>query len=156
MNRKPPDEREWALQEAAMRGAAGAGAAPAGGEDARALASYRAVADALRAPPAPALPPDFAARVAALAAARSAPTDTLLDRLPVERWLLPALLAVMAVAALVVAAAYGAAWWRSAAGTFGSAAPMWGVAIAACAALSLGIDRLAAAAAGPHGARPAG
>lgn len=95
-------EREWALQEEALRRERLR--APAEQEDAR-TAEYRLIARALRHPPMEALPADFAAQVAARAQAAADADDRL------ERLLQRGLLGVMAFAALVVAGMYGASWW---------------------------------------------
>ena len=91
------DEREWSLQENALR-AESDGAAP----DRDAAANrYRLVVRALREPRLEPIPRGFAAAVAARAGASAAPPDRL------EAWLQHALLGALSIAALGAVAAFG-------------------------------------------------
>ena len=119
------DEREWQAQERALR----AERLQLSGE---ADASYRRVAAALRTAPPVALPADFARRMALRVGAAT------LD-LRVERWLLLAACALLAVAVPTALALYGASGMQVAAAVFPSlsqAAPGWLLALAACVALN--------------------
>lgn len=158
MTRKPIDDREWRLQEAAMRGDARTGDGSLSDDDdlARALASYAAIDTALRDLPPPALPADFATQVAGLARIRAARADAATtEQAGVDRWLLPALLVALGLAAAVVLVLFGSTWWQASGSAFGHSAPAWAVAVGVCAGLSFGADRIAARWAGTRGARPA-
>lgn len=131
------DEREWQLQERALR--AERDGAPTGDEPA--LAEYRLVARALRAPIAEALPPGFAAQVARRALARSRREGRF------EQVLTQALLALLAFAGVATAMAYGGDWWRASASLLPSTprlglALQWGLAIAGCLGLSWSAELL--------------
>lgn len=119
------DEREWQAQERALR----AERLHLSGE---ADASYRRVAAALRRVPPVALPADFARRMALRVGAAT------LD-LRVERWLLLACCALLAIAVPVAFALYGGSGVEVAAAVFpalSQAAPGWLLALAACVALN--------------------
>lgn len=133
---QPVDEREWQLQERALREERDG--AP-GGDD-PVLAQYRQVARALRAPLADALPADFAAQVAARASAR-ARTDGRLEQVATQL-----LLATLAFAGVVTAALYGGAWWRASIAllpaSHADVALQWALAIVGCLGLSWSADLL--------------
>lgn len=130
----PRVQREWQAQERAVREER-LGLPLARGDDADGarVAGYRLLARALRHPPLERPPADFAAQVARHVQAGPAFEER------VERWLLRALLAVLALAAVGVAALYGAAWWPALA-AFPQALPAgagaWASALLACLALS--------------------
>lgn len=130
------DEREWQLQERALREEREA--AP-GGDD-PALAQYRRVARALRTPLADALPADFAAQVAARASKR-ARADGRLEQVATQL-----LLATLAFAGVVTAMLYGGDWWRASIALLPAAhadvALQWGLAIAGCLGLSWSAELL--------------
>lgn len=115
------DAREWAAQEDAL-------SAPVRRADA-------VLVRALRTPPASQPPADFAASVARLAQ-QGAPVAAREESPAFDRWLLNALLAVFALAAAVVVALYGPQWWAMSGRAIGTAATQWGLAGAACLALS--------------------
>ncbi|MFT3897766.1 MAG: hypothetical protein QM719_08730 [Thermomonas sp.] len=130
------DEREWRLQERALREErlhAGDGG------DAE-VAAYRRIVRALREPLPDALPPDFAMRMAARAA-----------RPPVrgeagpERWLMRALVAAFAASALYVVASQGGQWLRATLDLLPVADAMslrnWGLALGACVAMTWALGR---------------
>ena len=119
------DEREWQAQERALR----AERLHLSGE---ADPGYRRIAAALRTAPDVALPPDFARRMAQRVGAAT------LD-LRMERRLLLACCAVLAVAVPTVLAVYGASGIEVAAAVFPSlsqAAPAWLLAVVACVAVN--------------------
>ena len=130
------DEREWQLQERALLEER-SGAAP--GDD-PALADYRQVVRALRAPMAPMLPADFATRVAARAQERAQAGAR------VEHVLTQALLAVLGIAGGVVVVQSGGAWWHEVTARLPQQdvglGMQWGLAIAACLGLSWAMERL--------------
>ena len=132
----PIDEREWQLQERALFEER-SGAAPVDDAD---LAGYRQVARALRAPMPPALPADFAARVAAQAHARAQAGSR------VEHLLTQALLAVLGIAGGVVVVQSGGTWWHEATARLPQQdvglGLQWGLAIAACLGLSWAMEHL--------------
>jgi hypothetical protein len=125
------DEREWLAQERALRDERTRGQTS---ED-QAVATYRHVVRALRAPLPDALPADFARSVAAQC--RRAPTrvDTWL-----EQQFQQLLLAALAVAAVLACANYGGEWLRASL----AALPVldqrttldWSLALAACLCVS--------------------
>jgi hypothetical protein len=120
-------EREWAVQEQALR-AERLGLDPRG--DAK-LQSYRAVAHALRQPLDEHLPPDFAASIAAQVQ-QSRSVDMRL-----ELWLSSALLGLFGATLLGLLIAFGHAWLelgRSAMTAHGLSSP-WLFALLACVAL---------------------
>ncbi|HSR65451.1 MAG TPA: hypothetical protein VLM17_07620 [Xanthomonadaceae bacterium] len=131
------DEQEWQLQERALREERDG--APAGEDPA--LAQYRQVARALRAPPPVALPADFAAGVASRAAARAQADGRF------EQVLTQLLLAALAFAGVAAAMVWGGEWWRASSTLLpspqrlGLAVP-WGLAIAACLGLSWATEQL--------------
>ena len=142
---EPFDEREWQLQERALReerdGAAGG--------DEPVLAQYRQVARALRAPLPDALPADFAALVAARAGARARADGR------VEQLITQLLLAALAFAGVGTARVYGGDWWRASAPLLPSpqhlgVALQWGLAIAGCLGLSWITEALRRRHAAPH------
>ena len=121
----PIDEREWQAQERALR----AERLHLSGD---ADPGYRRVAAALRNVPPVALPADFARRMAQRVGAAT------LD-LRVERWLLLACCALLAIAVPVAFALYGRSGVEVAAAVFPSlsqAAPGWLLAVTACVALN--------------------
>ncbi|MGN6513854.1 MAG: hypothetical protein ACTHKZ_09855 [Lysobacteraceae bacterium] len=124
------DEHEWQLQERALREERDG--APRGEDPA--LAQYRQVARALRAPLAEALPAGFAAQVAARAQAR-ARADGRLEQVATQL-----LLAALAFAGVVTAMLYGGEWWRASRAllpaTQGGLLVQWGLAVAGCLGLS--------------------
>lgn len=126
------DAHEWSAQERAFAEER-AGLAPDQGDPQ--LRSYRLVAHALAQPLDEQLPPDFASRVARQAARAARPTDARL-----ERNLLVALAATMALAALGATVIYGTQWLPSLdLGAVGVLlAKPWAWALAAC----LGLSRL--------------
>lgn len=97
-------EREWARQEEALRRERAGEPEPRGSAE-PAVAEYRLIARALRHPPMEALPDDFASQVATLAQAAAEADDRL------ERLLQRGLTGLLALAAAVVTAMYGQAWW---------------------------------------------
>jgi hypothetical protein len=106
--RNAAHEREWLVQEAAMRQANQQSDLP--GADAR-DASYRLIARRLREEPAERLPADFAEQLARQLVA--GPARTAAPRLPGESILTAVLLGVLAVATGVVVALYGSTWLPS-------------------------------------------
>jgi hypothetical protein len=132
----PFDEREWQLQERALREERDG--APTG--DDPALADYRTVARALRTPLAIDLPSDFAAQVSARAAARHAAEGRL------EQVLTHALLGALALAAVVVSMQYGGSWLRDGLALLPARhwdlGVQWGLAVIACLGLSWSMEHL--------------
>jgi hypothetical protein len=124
---QPPhddDEREWALQEQALR-AERLGLDPRGNVD---LQRYRAVMHVLRQPLEENLPPDFASRVAAQVRQRRA-----ID-MRLELWLSSMLLGLLGAAMLGLLVLFGHVWFelgRSAMTASGLSSP-WLYALAAC------------------------
>jgi hypothetical protein len=143
------DEREWQAQERAQREArAGIAGAPEAEEPA--LAQYRAIARALREPPAVALPAGFAADVARRARARAAVPDTF------ERWLVRALVAAFALGALGALGVYGARVLAALDAAIGAQGVQWLGLAAGCVALSWSFDWLRRRTGGDDGSlRPA-
>lgn len=131
------DEREWRLQERALREER----LHADDDGDPELAAYRHVVRALREPLPDALPPNFAASVAAQAA-----------RLPVrgesalERWLVRFLCVAFAVSALYFIANDGGQWLRASLSLLpnadASALRSWGLALGACVAMTWAFGRL--------------
>lgn len=123
-------EREWQAQERALR-AERLGLDPSGG-DGR-VRRYRLLARALREPMPPALPADFARRMAECVAAvpaRGKASDT-----RIEFALIGALVAALIVAACVVVADYGGAWlpnFRQLLPPPGASATNWLLALGGC------------------------
>ena len=130
------DPHEWDLQERARAGD--------GGAHDPVLAAYREVARALRGSPGEP-PADFAAAVAAALPARADPAVE--GRL--ERWLLRALGAVLALAGAGAVARYGSAWLGGIVGGFDAIVPAlggpdaleWALVAGACMALSWMLSR---------------
>ncbi|MGN6112976.1 MAG: hypothetical protein ACTHOC_08215 [Luteimonas sp.] len=129
------DPREFELQERALR------------ED----AAWRDVARALRRSPGEP-PADFAASIAALAAAEAAPARTAATpEGRIERWLLRALAVVLGVSCVVALAIYGGEWLGGITEGFDAIAPAiggasalnWALAAGACMALSWAFARSA-------------
>jgi len=120
------DEARWQAQEKARRG------------DADADADDLRIAHALRRAPPVGLPPDFAARVAALAQTRAATASVL------EQRLLRGLVLVFALSATVVVAWYGRSWPGELAAVLpgGSDAVGWSAAAALCVAANWGFGAL--------------
>lgn len=131
------DEREWRVQERALREER-LHADEAGDPE---LAAYRRVARALRAPMPDALPADFAASVAAHVANRSVQTQGGL-----ERALLHALSAVFAASALYVIAQYGGGWLRASVDWMphadATALRSWGLVLGGCMAMTWALGHL--------------
>lgn len=100
------DSAEWQAQERARRNER---LQLEGSADDAASARYRSVARALRAAPLQELPPDFAQGTARLAQTRFG----IAGERGIEYWLVGALLLVLAVAGVVTAIVYGAAWWQA-------------------------------------------
>lgn len=124
------DEREWQAQEQALRDERlGLAASGSDAPDAH----YRAVARALREPPAASLPPDFARQVAGLAKAQ-APLAR--DATRFERTMLNLLGAALAMSGIVALTMYG--------GDVLAGMDMrivrWGLPLAACVALTWSFD----------------
>ena len=121
------DEREWRLQERALREErlASADSGDAGVE------AYRKVVRALRDPLPDALPADFAKSVAAQAARLPARNDSAL-----ERWLMRALVVAFVASALYVVASDGAQWLRASLSLLPATDAVdmrnWGLALGAC------------------------
>lgn len=131
------DEREWRVQERALRDER-LHADDAGDPE---LAAYRRVVRALREPLPDALPADFAATVAARAARRSA-----FARGGLEHALLHALSAVFAASALYFIAQYGGQWLRASIEWLPRADAMalrsWGLVLGACVAMTWALGHL--------------
>lgn len=121
------DEREWRLQERALREERLASADSGDAE----VEAYRHVVRALREPMRETLPPDFAVGVAARAARLPARGDGAL-----ERWLMRALVAAFVASALYVVASDGGQWLRASRSLLPATEAMdmrnWGLALGAC------------------------
>lgn len=125
-----PDEREWQAQEQALRDERlGIAASGSDAPDAH----YRTIARALSEPPADALPADFARRVAGLATKQTAAAG---DATPFEKLMLNALGTLLVVSGLLAMAMYGS----EALAEVDARIVHWGLALAACAALSWSLD----------------
>lgn len=128
------DGREWQAQERALQ----AERLHLGGGDPR-LASYRAIARALRQPLPHGLPADFARQLAARLG--RAPLDT-----RVEQGLLRGLVTLLALSGAVVAAMYGQAWLPAILAVLpASASPNamhWLLAVVACVGMSWAFDQV--------------
>jgi hypothetical protein len=131
------DEREWRLQERALREErlhAGDG----GDAD---VAAYRRIVRALREPLPDALPSDFAASVAAQAARLPARNDGAL-----ERWLVRMLVVAFVASALYFVASDGGAWLRASLSLLpaadAGALRSWGLALGGCIAMTWAFGRL--------------
>ena len=96
------DEHEWQVQERAMQDERSGAAAT--GHDALA-ARYRALSRTLRQPPMPAIPMDFAARVAQRAAVAGEAADGRFERV-----LMQVLVALLGVSVGVIGVLYGSSW----------------------------------------------
>jgi hypothetical protein len=129
------EQREWQAQERALR-AERAGERSQGDP---AVAQYRLIARALRDPPLAPLPSDFAVRTAARVAGAQAASER------VDVWLGRALLALLLIAGMAAVVVYNGDSLRD----FSLSMPertalrmqtlaSWGMAIAACVALSAG------------------
>lgn len=131
------DEREWQLQERALREQRSG----ISGDDDPLLAQYRQVARALRQPSIGAPPADFARVVAAAAASASRPPDMRLELL-----LLRALSGLLGMSAIAAAVLYGGQWLPAFAAllpaTIGGTAFNWALALGACIGLSWSFGRL--------------
>jgi hypothetical protein len=133
------EQREWQAQERALR-AERAGERSQGDP---AVAQYRLIARALRNPPLEPLPSDFAMRTAA----RVAGAQSLSEQ--VDVWLGRALLALLLVAGVVAVLVYNGDSLRDFSLSMPERAALrmqalasWGMAIAACVALSAGFARV--------------
>jgi hypothetical protein len=131
------DEREWQAQERALREARDG--APASGDDGMA-SQYRHIAEALREPPAHGLPANFAAQVAARAAA--AQTNAAMVDTRLERALLRGLAIALALSGVVALAFYGAPLAAQSLSVLGSEGAGWLLALGACVAVSWSFDWL--------------
>ncbi|WP_329741630.1 hypothetical protein [Dyella sp. A6] len=135
----PAQEREWQAQERALR-AERLGLDPRG-DDVR-VRRYRVLSKALRQPPAEALPADFAAQVAALAAPATQPRKTRHGAL--ETALLTSLPGI-AVVAGAVALGYDAQAWlpavRVAVPAVDPQSLRWLLALGGCLGLSWLLER---------------
>lgn len=131
------DEREWQAQERALLNERlGIDA----GQDDALVARYRTIARALRQPPAGGLPSNFAYEIARVAALQVQPVEV--DS-RVERWMMRALVGVMALAGAFVAAIQGGDWLRASGellGASGLGAGNWIFAVVACVAMTFGFD----------------
>ena len=139
------DEREWRLQERALREER-LHADDAGDPE---VAAYRHVVRALREPLPEALPADFAKSVAAQAAclpARGAAFHDASRESALERWLVRGLVVAFAVSALYFVANDGGAWLRASLSLLpnadASALRSWGLALGACVAMTWAFGRL--------------
>lgn len=129
------DEHEWQAQERARREARNGPGMPAPEDSA--VAQYRYIADALRQPPRTALPADFAASVARIAA-RQAPMPA--GDMMFEQMLVRILVAVFALSALLALGIYGdrlLAVLQSATDVEGL---RWTLGLATCIGLSWSLD----------------
>jgi hypothetical protein len=131
------DEREWRLQERALREErlhAGDAADPE-------IAAYRRIVRALREPLPDALPSNFAASVAAQAARLPARNDGAL-----ERWLVRMLAVAFVASALYFVASDGGAWLHASLSLLpaadATALRSWGLALGACVAMTWAFGRL--------------
>jgi len=126
----PAHEREWQAQERALQ-AERLGLDPSNGDER--VRRYRVLARALREPMPPALPEDFAQRMAARVAA--APARGMTGDSRSEFMLVGALVLVLIVAAGMVTADYGSAWlpaFRKLLPAVGSPGANWMLALGAC------------------------
>ena len=123
----PLHEREWLLQEQAMRRERLH--LDQAGDDARSR-RYRLLARALRTAPSAALPADFAQRMSAMV---SAPMQRRTPATRFENVLTSMLAGVLVLAAVTVTVIYGATWWPSFRALLPApAATQWGLALLAC------------------------
>jgi hypothetical protein len=131
------DEREWRLQERALREER-LQAGNAGDPD---IAAYRRIVRALREPLPDALPADFARAVAAQAGRLPARGGNAL-----ERWLLRLLSVAFAASALYFVASDGGAWLHASLRLLpaadAAALRSWGLALGACIAMTWAFGRL--------------
>ncbi len=127
----PLREREWLLQEQAMRRER-LQLDPAG-DDARSR-RYRLLARALRSVPTGALPADFARQMSTLV---GAPVPPRRSATQLESVLATGLGGVLGLAAAVVTLIYGATWWPSFKAVLPAPAAMqWALALLGCLCLS--------------------
>lgn len=126
------DEREWLAQEQALRDER-LGIAASGSDAPQ--AHYRAIARALREPPEPALPPDFARQVASRATSQASPERA---NARFEQIMLGVLGATLGVSGALAMARYGGEAFAA----FDARIVQWGLAIAVCAGLSWSLDWL--------------
>ena len=131
------DEREWRLQERALREER-LHAEEAADPD---IAAYRRIVRALREAPEDALPQDFAVQVAAQAARLPARADYGL-----ERWLVRLLSVAFVVSALYFVAIDGGDWLRASLSLLpaedATALRSWGLALGGCIAMTWAFGRL--------------
>ena len=132
------DEHEWAAQERAFEEARAFERQEVAAMDASrdpGVAAYRQVARALRQPLPDLLPADFAAQVAARAAAQ----DLGARDASVEQWLVRGLVTVFGLSAVAVAAIYGGQWLQVILQTLRLdtvVALNWALALGACVAVT--------------------
>ena len=127
------DEHEWQAQERAMHDVRN-GVATAGND---ALAArYRVVSQALRQPPMPAIPTDFAARVARQAATASAAADERFERVLVQ-----VLVALLGLSAGVLSVLYGSQWLHAIGRAVPSGSGSWMGLLVACGGLHGVLER---------------
>ena len=131
------DEREWRLQERALREER-LGSGDSGDAE---VEAYRKLVRALREPLADGLPLEFAANVAARAARLPARGE---DRL--EHWLLRGLVVLFVASALYFVAIEGGQWLRAGLSllpaTDAAATRNWGLALGACLFVTWAFGRL--------------
>ena len=137
MNNNRIDEREWRLQERALRDER------MHADDATdpEIAAYRRIVRALREAPEDALPQDFAVQVAVRAAKLPARGEGTL-----ERWLVRFLSVAFVVSALYFVANDGGQWLRASLSLLpaadATALRSWGLALGACIAMTWAFGRL--------------
>lgn len=173
------DEREWAAQERARRQPPGGAAQSPGAPDrGRAFsgerfgtagssagcgdAAYRRIDEALRHPPPVDLPPDFAVRVARIAAQRAADVaETGAQAGPAarpaefERVLVGTLACVLGLCALVAGLVYGPRMVTPVQAAVGAEGLQWTALLAGCLALSWSFEWLRRRTGDGGGLRPA-
>jgi hypothetical protein len=135
-----PDEREWQAQERALHNERAGIAMP---DDDALGKAYQPIAQALRQPPALALPADFANQVARIAQSR--PLQASVDG-RFERLLITMLGVALGISAVVMGMTYGADWLRASASLLpqsgGRTSVTWALSLCACMGLSWLIEQL--------------